>query len=137
MANNRDDLTAAKVQIAVPADWKEEIRDEFARALAAVPGAEGEVINTAAPDDDARFEPLTALIWIGVLVANSAGGYAISQALDRVFRRKAAEPPPTPATATLLLPDGTRIEVSTADPESLTRAITQVRVALEPAADPS
>jgi hypothetical protein len=130
VADNHGDLTPVEVQISVPAAWEAEIRVEFEQALATVPGASGEVIDVA-PDDDARFEPITTLIWVGCLVANSVGGYAITQALDRVFRRKPHEPTATPVTAKVLLPDGTQIEVSTADPESLNRAITQVRAAIE------
>ncbi len=122
----------ARIQIAAPIDWEQDIRDAFAVELQRTPGAGGEVIGLE-PDDDALFEPVSALLWVGELIASgvvsAVASDLITRVLERVFRRR-AQGSAEPASVRIMLADGTVIDARASNPTEVADLVTAVRAAL-------
>lgn len=121
-----------KIQIAAPIEWEQDIRDAFSVELQRTPGADGEVVGLE-PDEDAKFEPVLALLWVGELVASgvvsAVASDLIARVLERVFHRR-AQGAAEPASVRIMLADGTVIDARASNATEVANMVTEVRAAL-------
>ncbi|WP_243075404.1 hypothetical protein [Microbacterium sp. SS28] len=114
-----------EVQVSLPVAWESELEAELQAELSAAGGDPADIAELD-QSDDARFEPIGILLWVGTILVEAAVGYLVGRVLERFFRRKAADSP-TPVSMTVMLPDGVVVVLNSSDPAALERAFEQLR----------